>query len=65
MTVERLEILDVVGNPTRGIDHDDSGAVKIGLLVAIAGQPDPVLLLMTEHMTQVLAHVLDHGHRPD
>lgn len=61
--MERLEITDVVSDAQLGLDNITS-AVKVALKVTVAGQTEPVLLLMTEETTQVLAHTLNHGHRP-
>jgi len=64
---DRLEITGIVrtGQATAQLGPDlTDGVIKLGMIVTIAGQEDPVLLLMTEDVTRDMEHLLSTGHLP-
>lgn len=64
----RIEITSIFrvagGAPAQiGVDQTD-GQTKVGIIVTIAGQDEPVLLLMAEEVSRDLEHLLSTGHLP-
>lgn len=64
---DRIEITGIVragsGTAQLGIDQTD-GVTKLGIIVEVAGQEGPVLLLMIEDVARDMTHLLATGHLP-
>lgn len=64
MSMQRLEITEIIDEQaTLGTDQTD-GQTKVGLRVKIAGQEENVVLILPPPVADELAHILNTGHRP-
>lgn len=62
-TTAPIEVTDLLSDAYRVVDERD-GRRKVAILVTLAGETEPAVLLMAEPTLVALGHVIETGHLP-